>query len=457
MRARALLIAALAASVLSVPVTSASATTGISVNGLTDARGRLVPNARQHAELIHRAGIRAARADAFWQWAEPWAPLLGLRSYEWRDFDRLTGLLAVHDIRWMPVIAYSTFWASSVRDTYHAPPADDADYVSYATAFARRYGRGGAFWAERPELNPLPVTAYEVWNEPNLAHFWLPKPDPARYARLFLGTREALKGVDPEATVVMAGMHAHAFDYVQSMYAAEPALRGAVDVFAYHPYGPTVEHVLKAVRRMRSTLDGLGEGHVPMWITELGWATQGSGAVPRAPDPTRAGNLSLSTDVLLRANCAVEMVTPYTWITPERDSDRDNQALGIYRADGTPTETGRAFVESVERDARSGGGTRRLPLCEGQGRGGGAKPLKLGLGLRSGGRGCAEAVVTYRGRPLNGVVVTFTAAGRTARVKTNINGVARRCPGRAAAGRKLTASARLLDVAAAPRVGLRLP
>jgi hypothetical protein len=41
-------------------------------------------------------------------------------------------------------------------------------------------------------------------------------------------------------------------------------------------------------------------------------------------------------------------------------------------------------------------------------------------------------------------------------VKTNVDGVARRCPGRAAVGRRLTASARLLDVAASRTAALRL-
>lgn len=462
---RAALATALGATALAAPAHGAEVTASpdaisVSVNGFTDHHGTLRPNAAEHARLIREAGIAAGRTDAFWQWVEPEAPFLGLRNYDWRDFDALASLLAENEIRWLPVLAYSTFWSTSVPDTDHAPPVADADYLAYAEAFARRYGRTGTFWAERGGLPQRPVTAYEVWNEPNLAHFWLPKPDAGRYARLYASTREALRRADPQATAVMAGMFAYAFDYVQAMYAAEPALRGNVDVFAYHPYGPDAEHVLKLVRRMREVLDGLGESAVPMWITELGWATQGTGALPRLPDATRSGNLSLTTDAMLGSNCDVTLVNAYTWVTPETDPDHDDQWLGIYRADGTPTQAGHAYREAAARNASAAAGGARpaLGLCRGGQRNAGpaARPLKLGIGLRGAGRRCFEAAVSYRGRPLNGIDVTFTAGGRAARVKTNVDGVARRCPGRAAVGRQLTASARLLDVAASRSTAVRV-
>jgi hypothetical protein len=454
-RAAAALAAALALVALAVPAHAAEVTrspeaTAISINGLFQHTGAMLPNASKHAGLIAGSGIRTARADAFWPWAEPRAPFLGMRSYTWRSFDDAVGLLAANDLRLLPELAYSTLWSTTVPGDDHAPPVNDADYAAYAGAFARRFGRGGEFWSAHPELPALPVTAYHVWNEPNLQHFWRPQPDAARYARLYRAAREAIKRSDPDATVVLGGLSPLADSFVESAYAAEPALRGNVDALAYHPYGATPAHVLKQVRRMRSTLDGLGEGAVPLWITELGWPTQGKGGLPSPlPDRTRAGNVSLLTDALLGSNCDVDVVAAYQWVAAEREAGFDEHWMGIYRHDGTPTETGVAYRESVARNAALAGPRPALGLCEGASRGGaGAPPLELGLGLRATGKRCFDATVTYRGRPVNGVVVTFAAGPHSKNASTSSTGVAKRCLPRAAAGRRLKATARLLDVAA---------
>ena len=53
-----------------------------------------------------------------------------------------------------------------------SPPANLHDYAAFARAFAKRYGRGGDFWRERPEVPLVPITSYEIWNEPNAQMFW---------------------------------------------------------------------------------------------------------------------------------------------------------------------------------------------------------------------------------------------------------------------------------------------
>ena len=58
-----------------------------------------------------------------------------------------------------------------------------------------------------PELPALPVVAYEIWNEPNGGWFWLPRPDPARYADMYIRARAAIKGVDPAAAFMARHSH----------------------------------------------------------------------------------------------------------------------------------------------------------------------------------------------------------------------------------------------------------
>src|SRR5581483_8751183 len=42
--------------------------------------------------------------------------------------------------------------------------ADATAMAAFVTSFAQRYGRGGTFWAQHPELPYLPVESYEIGN-----------------------------------------------------------------------------------------------------------------------------------------------------------------------------------------------------------------------------------------------------------------------------------------------------
>jgi hypothetical protein len=69
----------------------------------------------------------------------------------------------------------------------------------------RRYGQGGSFWRENPELPYLPVEAWELWNEPNIVTF-SSNSDPERFARLLRIGGGAIHGADPAAKVILGGL-----------------------------------------------------------------------------------------------------------------------------------------------------------------------------------------------------------------------------------------------------------
>ena len=151
-------------------------------------------------QAIAATGIRVVRSDAFWADAEPSPPLLGMvHQWNWTGLDQRAAALARAGLEWLPVLDYGTPWAESYRaPDDHSPPSHPADFAAYAQAFAKRYGPGGDFWSAHPELRPLPVTTYEIWNEPNRADFWAPRPDPGGYADLYSAARAAIRQVDPE-------------------------------------------------------------------------------------------------------------------------------------------------------------------------------------------------------------------------------------------------------------------
>jgi hypothetical protein len=161
-------------------------------------------------------------------------------------------------------------------------PVDVAAYTDFAGHVAARY-RGR-------------ITAYIVWNEPNLAAEWEGHlPDPAGYTELLCAAHAAIHAADPQALIVSAGLAPtnHTDDlalddrlYLQAMYAAGAA--GCFDVLGAHPYGfaypPDDPHGahdglnFARLADLRAIMVREGDGDKPVWATELGWTTETVGA-----------------------------------------------------------------------------------------------------------------------------------------------------------------------------------
>ena len=397
--------------------------------------GRALADEPQVA-AIASTGVTGVRADAVWGLAEPGAPrLLFGRSYDWSHADAVAGALARYGLRWQPVIAYSALWASSDRESQHAPPRKLDDLVAYAEELVRRYGPDGEFWRDNAGLPAKHVTRWEVWNEPNHAAFWRPRPDPEAYAEMYARVRSAIRGLDPKAQVIVGGLSgvAAAARFAEQMYEARPSLRGEVDGVGHHPYGPTAEYVLDAVTVLRRKLASLGEGAVPIHVTEIGWAARGRGklGVPTLADPGRAASLALVAEALGRSDCGVGSVVPYAWLTEERDEEDAEQWMTLR---GTPA--GDAFAGAVAR-AASARAPAPLPVCSGSSQPAALLPLEVAiesarLERRRARRGrtrrvtCAAVRVGYAGHPLPGATVRFVPA-RGPAVRTDSSGLARAC------------------------------
>jgi hypothetical protein len=157
-------------------------------------------------------------------------------------------------------------------------PAVPADLGVFAAALVARYGPGGTFWAQHPQLPARPIRAWQVWNEPNLPHDWYPQPDPAQYAELLRATSAALRAADPGVEVIAAGLPDSdagiPFEqYVGGLYAA--GANRWFDAFALHAYAPSAQGTIDLVRYVRALLDTLGDTGRPLDVTEFGWASSG--------------------------------------------------------------------------------------------------------------------------------------------------------------------------------------
>jgi hypothetical protein len=300
---------------------------------------------------MSHGGLQLARYDARWNNVEPNAPRRGSHSYNWGTYDSVVQAMAQQGLRWYPIVGYSTGWSSAVPGdpTAAVAPAHFGDFAAYAAALARRYGRGGTFWASHPALPQLPVTDFEIWNEENSTSFWHPQPSaPEQYADLYMATRAAIKSVDPQATVVVGGLAlgipgvTDEIQFIQRMYAHRPDLRGNVDGVGLHPYQRSLADTYMRLARFRQGLDQVSGGSVPIEITELGWATT------TVPESERATDLAQLAEQLPQSDCNVDRLLPYTWLTKENNPGDPEDWFGIWNHDGSGKPSGIAYLNAVK-------------------------------------------------------------------------------------------------------------
>jgi polysaccharide biosynthesis protein PslG len=330
---------------------------GASVNRLFNDFSYTPAQVDAQLAALRATGATVARTDALWEATEPSPPSGGVHHWVWTFDDTIAGALARHGLRWLAALTYSAPWAQSIPGQDHSPPRSADDYAAYARAFAARYGVGGTFWQEHPEIPVWPVTTIEIWNEPDNPDFWTRAPDPAGYARLYLAARAAIDAVDPSARVIVGGLIAPG-SFLPAMVRAAPGLLGHVDGVAIHPYG-TPPVVVSRVRDARRTLVGLHMAAVPLYATEFGWTTSPSGAPAYVAPARRPAWIALTLDTLGHLDCGLAATILYTWVTPEHNVGDSEDWFGIENPDGTGTPASEAFATGL----RAGGAPGKHLAC----------------------------------------------------------------------------------------------
>jgi polysaccharide biosynthesis protein PslG len=160
------------------------------------------------------------------------------------------------------------------------PPQDLGAIGDFGAKLAARYGTNGSFWAENPQLPKHPITAWQIWNEPNIPVYWQPGPNPARYVQMLRLASQKIKAVEPNAEIVTAGIpdtHIRGsiplLKYLRAMYRAGAA--GAFDTLAVNGYAPTGKDVVKLITHIRRVMNKYGGSGEALRVTEFGWADWG--------------------------------------------------------------------------------------------------------------------------------------------------------------------------------------
>jgi hypothetical protein len=231
--------------------------------------------------MATKAGIRTERFQLQWASVQPTSQ----DSFDWAETDAFVGTLASRGIRPVPFVWGSPRW---VADNFAKPPIDTAaheqawqDFLKVAVA---RYGPGGSYWATGGPYHQQygngatawPITAWQVWNEPNLPKYFAPTPSVSQYARLLQISHDAIKSQDPQAQIVLAGLDAYAtntaWNFLGNLYQVAGA-KSNFDVAALHPYAPDLNYFRNAIVQFRGVMKQYGDGGKQLWFTEMGWGS----------------------------------------------------------------------------------------------------------------------------------------------------------------------------------------
>jgi hypothetical protein len=199
-------------------------------------------------------------------------------AYDWSHYDGVVGDAAKNGIRVLATVYSSPEWA---EPTPEYPPLGPrlSQFQDFVRAAVGRYGSNGTFWREHPDTPKLPITEWQVWNEPNSPLFWKPKPDPGAYLELLRAFDSAARSADPQSRIVLGGLFPtprggiDMGDFMTSLYRAHA--RDLFDAAAIHPYAASPQDALARTRDLRDVMDRSGDPDGRIWISEVGWASGG--------------------------------------------------------------------------------------------------------------------------------------------------------------------------------------
>ncbi len=247
-------------------IVSSPSSIGIADSGLY---GETQAQINQTLDTLQSIGVQDVRVFVPWIYVEP-----AQGVYNWSSIDMVIQAAQARNMGVMAEVASTPLWDGSSTAITGAGTPNPADYASFVTQVAQRYGTA--------------ISAYEIWNEPNYVLSSDPI-DPVAYAALLKAAYPAIKAVDPSATVVagalgsvvtFGGITMDPTTFVQQMLAAGAA--NYFDALSFHPYQESLpfsqglgvaNSPLTQLNTIYQLMTQYGDGLKKIWISEFGAST----------------------------------------------------------------------------------------------------------------------------------------------------------------------------------------
>ena len=301
---------------------------------------------------IAATGAGWLRIDVGWGLAE-WN---GPGVFDWSLIDRVVAAARARNLSILGVLDATPPWARPAGTTQWYPPTNPADFATFAQAAVQHFAtpQGGA-------SGPA-IQTWEIWNEPNNPTFWTTGADPVAYTALLIDAYNAIKAVDPGATVITGGTAPAStgggwmapVDFLEGIYSAGGG--GHFDAVACHPYNwpfmpltPEANYNDNAfggvTPQLHNVMAANGDGSKPIWGTEMG-----------APVPaTRQGITTTPQYLASYITQAYSAWRSWSWTGPliwysyrDQGTQSPDQVYGLVDVNFVPKEPAlAAFISAI--------------------------------------------------------------------------------------------------------------
>ena len=298
------------------------------------------------------SGVELLRQKFDWATIERRRGRYGLRSY-----DVFVLAAARHGIRVLPILFNAPRFYTRRHGDAACPPRRVARMASFAEVLVRRYGPGGSLWRRHPGVPELPITSWQIWNEPNLRVYWCGRPRASAYARMLRVVGASIEQLDPGAEIVTAGLPASELTgtiplprYIRQLYRA--GARGSFTTLAINSYARNRAELAELLGATRRELSARGD-RARIWVTELGWGDRGPRHRFIVGSRGQARRITTSYAYIRRhwQSLGLRGVVYYSWRDsrpyPPKYKDLWGLHTGLLRRDGSPKPAYDAFRRAV--------------------------------------------------------------------------------------------------------------
>jgi len=220
-------------------------------------------------DQIHAGGFKFIRMDFAWKETEPQPG-----RYDWSAHEELLRNLDHRGIRAILILDYShpayeqevtaiNPMDNKPHQTTAAPqrPESIRAFVRWASAAAQHFKGRHVLW--------------EIWNEPNV-EFWSPVPDVQQYTTLAVATAQAIRAVDPSATIIGPASSEFPWDFLEQFF--KSPILNYLDAVSVHPYRKPdrpPESATEDFQRLRQLIDQYAPAgkKLPILSGEWGYST----------------------------------------------------------------------------------------------------------------------------------------------------------------------------------------
>jgi hypothetical protein len=228
-------------------------------------------------QLMEEARVQSVRLPLFWSQVEPVRPFISDR--DWTSFDVGMELAARHRMEVLAVVSSSPPWVASEVRLEPVFKWQRRAWASFLRAAVRRYGTGGSFWRENPDLPYLPVREWEIWNEPNIVPYG--RVNPKTFAPMLRIGGRIIHSADPGSKAIIGGLFGRPLQIPPNLGSGEflgqlyrmRGMKRYFDGVALHPYVAAAKAMRAQIRNLRRIMRIHHDAGTPLYVTELGWGS----------------------------------------------------------------------------------------------------------------------------------------------------------------------------------------